>query len=69
MGPTLETVSATKDIGRLEVEELERALLEFDSSLSALQRETALALAEEFLQALSAEREEGQTKKDYEEIH
>ena len=66
-GPTLETVSAAKDVSQLEVEELERALLEFDSSLSALQGGTGLALAQEFLQALSVEREESQTKKAYEE--
>ena len=67
VGQALEGTSTDKEVSQLEAEELEKALRDFDSSLPALKGEAGLALAQEFLQDLSAEREENQTKKAHEE--
>jgi hypothetical protein len=66
-GQAMERASTDKEISQLEAEELGNALRDFDSSLSALKGEAGLALAQELLQVLSAERGESQTKKAYEE--
>jgi len=67
VGQTLEGAGTDRDVGKLEVEELEKALRDFDSSVPGLKGEAGLALAQELLQDLAAEREENQTKKAYEE--
>ncbi len=59
--------STDREVGQLEAEEMEKVLLDFDSSLPALEGVSGLALAQELLQVLSAEREENQTKRAYEE--
>ncbi len=66
-GPVLRVISTDREIDQLEQEELEKALLDFDSGLSALKGETGIALAQEILRALSQEREENEGKKIYEE--
>lgn len=66
-GQALEGASTDKDVSQLEAEELQKALLDFDSSLPALKGEDGLALAQALLQTLAAKREENQTKKAYEE--
>jgi len=64
---SLEAASTDKEVSQVEAEELEEALRDFDSSLPELKGEDGLTLAQEFLQNLSAKREENQTKKAYEE--
>ena len=67
VGQALEGASTDKEVSQLEAEELQKALLDFDSSLPALKGGDGLTLAQELLQTLSAKREENQTKKAYEE--
>jgi hypothetical protein len=65
--PVLEVVSTDKDIGQLEEAELEKALLNFDFSLSTLTGSDGLKLAQELLSELASEQEEDETKKVYQE--
>jgi len=67
VGQALEGASTDKEVSQVEADELEEALRDFDSSLPALKGGDGLTLAQEFLQTLSAKREENQTKKAYEE--
>lgn len=67
LGESVEAASADREVNQLEAEELEKAMLDFDSNLPALKGDDGFALAQELLEALSAEREEGKTKKAYEE--
>jgi len=66
VGQALEGASTDRGVSQLEAEELEKALLDFDSSLPVLKGTAGLALAQEFLQVLSAGREEDETKTAYE---
>lgn len=66
-GQTLERASTGKDISQFEAEELRKALLDFDSKMPATKGEPGVTLAKELLQIFSAEREESQTKKTYDE--
>lgn len=66
-GPILQVISTDREVNQLEQEELEKALQDFASGLSALKGKIGIALAQELLQALSQEREENERKKIYEE--